>query len=304
MSTEKEYMKAIYGHLGAMLVVAVWGTTFVSSKVLLNEGLMPADIFFARFLIAYLCMLAVSHRQFSTSSPADELCMAGLGIMGGSLYFLTENMALMYSTSSNVSILVSTTPLLTTLILSLFYRSERMSRRQVAGSLIAFAGTVLVVLNGQYVLHLNPVGDTLALTASLTWAFYSLLMRRVMNRYTTDVITRKVFGYGILTILPYYVFVEPLHTDLHIWLRPSVVANIIFLGFIASTCCYLLWNWVMKVVGAVKSTNYIYFQTLVTMLAGAVVLGERITLFGFTGAVVLILGMVMALRMRRRKDAA
>ena len=127
-------------------------------------------------------------------------------------------------------------------------------------------------------------------------------MRRVMNRYPTDVITRKVFGYGILTILPYYVFVEPLHTDLHIWLRPSVAANIIFLGFIASTCCYLLWNWVMKVVGAVKSTNYIYFQTLVTMLAGA--LGERITLFGFTGAVVLILGMVMALRMRRRKDAA
>ncbi len=287
------------GHIGAFLVVSIWGTTFVSSKVLLNAGLMPADIFFARFLIAYICILSVSHKKMIADSLGDELTMAGLGLMGGSLYFLTENMALVYSTSSNVSILVSSTPLLTAIVVSIFYKSERLTRRQVLGSIVAFIGGVLVVLNGQLVLHMNPAGDTLALSAALMWAFYSLLMRRVMDRYSTDFITRKVFFYGIITIIPYFFIFHPLDVNPEIWCQPVVIGNVLFLGLIASSGCYLLWNWVMREVGAVHSTNYIYLQSLITMLFGAIILHERITLMGLSGAVILILGMVGAL-MRRK----
>lgn len=282
--------------LGALFVVLVWGSTFVSSKVLLNSGLMPADIFFFRFLMAYLLMLAVAHKRFFADTVADELTLAGLGLMGGSLYFLTENMALVYSTTSNVSILVSTTPLLTALILSLFYRSERLSLRQTIGSFVAFIGVVLVVLNGQLVLHLNPLGDTLALAASLTWAFYSLFMRRIMGRYSADFITRKIFFYGILTIIPYFFLVSPLHVNVQLLHQPVILANILFLGLVASTGCYLLWNWVMKELGAVKSTNFLYVQSLITMVAGAVVLNERITLMAIAGALILITGMILAVK--------
>lgn len=286
----------LHGHLGAIAVVTLWGTTFVSSKVLLNAGLMPADIFVIRFLMAYLCMLIISHRRMWSDSIADELTLAGLGIMGGSLYFLTENMALIYSTTANVSILVSTTPLLTAILLAIFYKSERMSRRQAAGSLLAFVGVVLVVLNGQLVLHLNPLGDALALSASLTWALYSLLMRRIMGHYSADFITRKVFFYGILTIIPYFIFVTPMNIDTALYSSPKVIGNLLYLGLAASTGGYLLWNWVMKRLGAIKSTNYIYFQTLVTMVAGALILNERITWMALAGAVVLIAGMLRALR--------
>ena len=134
-------------------MVTVWGTTFVSSKVLLNAGLQPADIFFVRFIIAYFCMIVISHRRLWSDNIRDELTLLGLGVMGGSLYFLTENMALVYSTSANVSILVSTTPLLTAMIVSACYRSERMTRTQIFGSVIAFIGAALVVLNGQVMLH-------------------------------------------------------------------------------------------------------------------------------------------------------
>lgn len=287
------------GHIGALLVVTIWGTTFVSSKVLLNAGLLPADIFFARFLIAYICLLAVSHKKIMSDSIADELTMMGLGLMGGSLYFLTENMALVYSTSSNVSILVSSTPLLTAIVVAFFYKSERLTRRQIIGSIVAFIGGVLVVLNGQILLHLNPVGDTLALSAALMWAFYSLLMRRVMSRYTTDFITRKVFFYGIITIIPYFFIIRPLDVSPEIWSQPVVIGNVLFLGLIASTGCYLLWNWVMREVGAVHSTNYIYLQSLITMLFGAIILHERITFMGLSGALILIIGMLGAL-MRRK----
>ena len=142
-------------YIVALLVVIMWGTTFVSSKVLLNNGLLPADIFFVRFLMAYICMLCMSHKRLFASSIADELTLVGLGMMGGSIYFLVENMALLHSTSSNVSILVSTTPLVTAMLLAIFYKNERLSMRQVFGSVLAFVGVVLVVLNGQIILHLK-----------------------------------------------------------------------------------------------------------------------------------------------------
>ncbi len=292
-------MRTWMAHVGAMVVVAVWGTTFVSSKVLLGHGLMPADIFLYRFLMAWLCMLVVSHRRLWSGNVRDELTLVGLGIMGGSLYFLTENMALVYSTSANVSILVSTTPMVTALLVSLFYRSDRMTCRQAVGSLCAFLGVVLVVLNGQLYLHLNPRGDVLALCASCTWACYSLLMRRVMSRYGAAFITRKVFGYGVLTILPWYGLVHPLETSPEVLLRLPVLGNLLFLGLVASTGGFLVWNRVMKVLGPVRVTNYVYFQSLVTMAVGAVVLDERVTWMALLGCIVLIAGMLMALRVAR-----
>ena len=288
-------------HFVALFVVLIWGTTFVSSKILLNSGLLPADIFFVRFVIAYCCMLCISHKRLFANSLADELTLMGLGMMGGSIYFLVENMALLHSTSSNVSILVSTTPLVTAMLLAIFYKSERMSARQIFGSVIAFIGVVLVVLNGQFILHLNPLGDALALGASFTWGFYSLFMRRIMGRYSADFITRKVFFYGLVTILPYFAFVNPLNIDLLTSGNMTIWSNLIFLGIIASTGGYLLWNWVMRKLGAVKSTNFIYLQSLVAMVAGHVILGERITFMAIAGAVILIAGMILAVRKKRSK---
>ena len=285
----------------ALFVVLMWGTTFVSSKVLLNSGLLPADIFFVRFVIAYLCMLCLSHKRLFANSIADELTLVGLGLMGGSIYFLVENMALLHSTASNVSILVSTTPLVTAMLLAIFYKSERLSARQIFGSVLAFVGVVLVVLNGQFILHLNPLGDALALGASFTWGFYSLFMRRIMGRYSADFITRKVFFYGLVTILPYFALVHPLNIGLLTSGNMTIWGNLIFLGFVASTGGYLLWNWVMRKLGAVKSTNFIYLQSLVAMVAGHVILGERITFMAIAGAVILIVGMILAVRKKRSK---
>lgn len=281
----------ILGHIGALTVVAVWGTTFVISKVLLTHGLMPADIFFYRFTMAYICMCLISHKKLFSDSFADEFTLIGLGIMGGSLYFLTENMALVYSTASNVSILVSTTPLLTALVLAIFYKSERLTARQVVFSFIAFIGVVLVVLNGQFILHLNPLGDALALGAAMTWAFYSLFMKRIMSKYSADFITRKIFFYGIITITPYFLFISPLHASTNVLLKPMIIGNLFFLGLIASMGCYLLWNWVMARLGAVRSTNYIYLQTLFTMITASIILSERITIMAVLGALILITGM-------------
>lgn len=274
----------------------IWGETFVSTKMLLNAGLMPADIFFYRFLLAYVLTWFVSYKRFFCRNITDELTTFALGVLGGSLYFLTENMALVYSTASNVAILLSSCPLLTALLLSIFYKSERLSKKQIFGSLLAFLGMVMVVLNGQLILHLNPRGDALAIGAAVCWAFYSLLMKRVMHKYSSWFISRKVFFYGLLTILPYYALVSPLNTDVNILSRPVVYGNLLYLGAVASMFCYIMWNWTLSKLGAVKATNYLYLQSLFTMLFASLILHERITWMAIAGAAILILGMIRAER--------
>ncbi len=280
----------------ALLVVAIWGETFVSSKILLSEGLMPADIFFYRFTVAYLCMVLLSHRQMWAYNLKHELMFLLMGIAGGSLYFLTENMALKYSTASNVAIIVGTTPMMTALLLACFYKDERMNIRQVIGSLIAFVGLILVVLNGRFALHLNPLGDTLALCASITWGLYSLCMKTLSSHYDTRFITRKVFGYGLLTILPWFFLVDPLQTNLSILGKPTVWVNLIYLSLVASLLCYLTWNWVLPRLGVVKATNVVYSQCAFTMAISAIVLHERIIWVAIVGTCILIGGMLLMIK--------
>lgn len=281
-------------HLVAFATVAIWGCTFVSTKVLMLNGLSPAQIFTLRFLIAYVMMLAVYHSRLWADSWRDELKMMLLGISGGSLYFLSENEAMNFTSTTNTSLIVCSCPLFATLLVRLVYRSTtRISMMQLGGSLLAFAGMVIVVLNGRFVLHLSPLGDALAFTACLSWPVYSLLMKWVSAKYGAAFITRKVFFYGVLTILPYYIFYPTLPTAA-VLTKPVVVGNLAFLGCLASMICFLTWNWCISKLGAVKATNWVYFNPITTMIFASWVLGEKITPYFLAGATCILLGMFVA----------
>ena len=299
-------------HLIAFLTVAVWGTTFVFTKLLIVNGLSPAQIFTLRFIIAYVMLTAFSllrplflRRKLQASKPdkwrkvqhrwlssnwRDEMLMLALGVTGGSIYFLSENEALRFTTATNVSLIVCSCPLFAMLIIGMFYKSERFASRHMLGSLLALLGMAIVVLNGRFVLHLSPLGDTLAFGACLSWALYSLLMKPVMYRYSALFITRKVFFYGVLTILPYYLVV-PGMPSLEVLLRPTVMANLFFLGCVASMLCYLTWSWCMARLGAVKCTNWVYLNPITTIVFAWLILDEQITPYFIAGTIFILIGL-------------
>lgn len=292
----KENARLIY-HIIALIVVVIWGSTFVFTKLLLLSGLTAAQVFLLRFLIAYSMLLVFSlsrksHRWF-TNCLRDELLMVGLGITGGSVYFLAENMALTYTTTTNTSLIVCLCPLFAALLISLFYKSERLRPIQVAGSLMAAVGVVIVVLNGRFVLHLSPVGDALAFTACMCWALYSLLLIPANKRYDALFITRKTFFYGILTILPYFIY-RPEMPPMATLTRPDVLLNILFLGCVASMLCYLTWTWVIEKLGAVIATNYVYFNPVITIICAWWILSETITVYFLLGTSLILIGMYLA----------
>ena len=262
---------------------------------MLQEGLSPAAIMILRFVLAYVLMLPFVKGKWFCKSLKDELLMVLLGISGGSLYFLLENTALVYTQASNVAIIIAATPLLTMLTVNLLDRGKGASKRLYGYSLMSLAGVALVILNGNFVLKLNPIGDLLTFGAVVTWVIYSIIIAKVQERYSSWMITRKIFFYGVVTLLPYFL-IEPWDVTWEMMSRPMVWGNIAYLGVLASLGCYMTWNIVIKRLGAVDATNYLYINPIVAMITANLLLGERITPLAIAGTALILVGVYLAER--------
>ncbi len=284
-------------HILALVTIAVWGTTFVSTKVLLAHGLTPPEIMFYRFIIAY-ALTWIFARKLWADTWKDELLLAVAGFTGGTLYFLAENTAIDYSITSNVALVVCVTPVLTALLTSLCYK-ERITARLVVGPVVSLLGVGFVVLNGT-VLQIHPLGDALALVAAFAWAVYSVVVRRFDGRYTIWFVTRKVFFYGIVTMIPF--IAAGIGGGLHLerLTIPIVTGNVLFLSVVASMLCFYSWNLVLEKLGTVRASNYMYTQPLVSLACSVAVLGEPITHIALLGTVFILVGIYVAERKQKK----
>lgn len=282
-------MKASWYHLAAIGVVAIWGTTFISTKVILNEGLSPSSIMFYRFAIAYICMWIFSRERLFANNLKDELTLMLAGLCGGTLYFVTENEALKITLASNVSLILCTAPIITMFMNRIFIKDIRLSNRLFVGSAVAMLGVGFVIYNGSNILKINPLGDILCIVAAVSWAIYTIIIKRLDSKYSITFITRKVFLYGLVCLLPMFLF-EPLDYDIEVLTKPIVWGNILFLGILASFICFLVWNIIVKKLGAIQTSNYIYLSPLVTLVTAFMVLGETISGVALIGAALILTG--------------
>ena len=130
-------MKDLGYHLLAILTIAIWGVTFVNTKVLLQHGLHPMEIFLLRFIVAYLCIWTISPRVVRSRSLADEGLFFVLGFLGGTVYFVAENTAIGLTYVNNVAFIVCTAPLITMLLAIAMMKGVKASIPLVAGSAMA-----------------------------------------------------------------------------------------------------------------------------------------------------------------------
>lgn len=299
-------------HLCALLVVTVWGASFVSTKVLTNNGLGAVEIYIYRFIFAYLLTLLACHNKLFANNWRDELMFAVCGMCGGSIYFIAENTAIIYTRVSDVSMLTTLAPLLTTLLVGALYKSERPTKWTYISSLIALAGVACIVFKDGFNSTADAkspdtlsssVGQLLALGAALSWAIYSIVLRKLNVTYSAQFITRKTFFYGLITALPFWIVsAEPMASPA-VLLRPEVLGNFLFLGVICSMGAYILWSAAMHVLGAVATNNYLYIQPIATMIIAACLFGkdDPITVIGCFGAVLIIGGLWFGDHMNHRQ---
>ena len=281
---------SILAHVGALITVTAWGVSFVSTKVLLENGLGPAEIYIYRFILAYILILIACHNRLWANSFRDELLFMTCGLCAGSIYFISENMALEYTYVTNVSLLVTTSPLITTMLMWMLYKNEKLGKGTIIGSLIAFTGVACVIFNSSSNVEIKPLGDILSLLAALSWSIYSLVLKKLNALYSVMFISRKTFFYGVLTALP-FMFFQPEICSPTILLKTEVWANLLFLGAFASMIAYILWAQSVKHLGAIKASNYMYISPIITLVASVAFLGEPLSIIGGIGCALILGGM-------------
>lgn len=281
------------GHAAALFTVLVWGTTFISTKVLLTD-FQPVEILFFRFVLGLLALLIACPRRLRGTDWRQELTFAAAGLCGVCLYYLLENIALTYTLASNVGVIISASPFFTALLTHLLTRGkEKLRPAFLLGFGVAMAGVFLISFNGAR-LALDPMGDLLAVAAALVWACYSLLSRKISSfGYHTILTTRRVFAYGILFMLPALALFG-FRPDLSRLADPVNLANLLFLGLAASALCFVTWNFAVRAIGAVGTSLYIYLVPVVTVAASLVVLHEQITPLAVLGTLLTLAGLLLS----------
>lgn len=290
-----EQNRLLPGHLLALFTALLWGTTFISTKVLLRD-FSPLEILIFRMLIGYGALLAVCPKRLALQKKSHEWLFAGAGLTGVSLYYLLENTALDHSTASNVGVIVAVAPFFSALFARFFLKEEKIGRAFVLGFLTALGGIFLIGFNGASALRLNPLGDLLAFLAALVWGLYSVFSRRLGTfGYNMILLTRRIFFYGIIFLLPAGLFMD-FRWELGRFARPVNLLNILFLGVGASAACYATWNQAIKILGVNRTSVYIYLIPVISVILSALVLKETITPLAAAGTALTLGGLILSER--------
>ena len=287
------------GQAAALVTILIWGTTFISTKVLLDT-LSPVEILFLRFSLGYLALWLAAPRRLRLTDWRQEGLFALAGLCGVTLYYGFENLALSATRASNVGVIISIAPFFTVLFSAVFLKEKRPGLRFFAGFLIAMAGIMLISFN-QEAVEIHPVGDGLAVLAAMIWAVYWLLSRRISELgYNVLLATRRTFFYGLLFMLP-LTFTQ-FSVSFPTILRPEILFNLVFLGLGASALCFVTWNLAVGILGSVKTSVTIYIVPVITAVASALVLHEPLTPKVILGLALTLGGLVLSQNINQEKE--
>lgn len=284
---------SINGHISAFVTIIIWGTTFISTKILLSD-FAPIEILFIRFVLGLAALIIISPKLFKLKSLKEELIFAGAGLSGICLYYLLENIALTQTMASNVGVIISTAPFFTAILSHIFIKNnEKLKVNFFVGFGIAIAGICLISFNGTKA-QLNPHGDILALVAAFVWAVYSLLTKKISSfGYSTIHTTRRIFTYGILFMLP-LLFVFDFKFNINKIFDMKNLLNLLYLGLGASALCFVTWSYAVKKLGAIKTSVYIYLVPVITILTSVIFLEEKLTAISALGTVFTLIGLFVS----------
>ncbi|MBD5487194.1 MAG: DMT family transporter [Lachnospiraceae bacterium] len=281
------------GHLVALFTIIIWGTTFISTKVLLTD-FRPVEILFFRFAMGFVALFLVCPHRLKAVNRRQEATFVLAGLCGICLYYLLENIALTYTMASNVGVIISVAPFFTAILSRLFLKSEGKLRTNFfIGFVVAMAGVALISFNGSK-LELNLVGDLLAVLAAFVWACYSILTKKISSfGYPVILTTRRTFFYGILFMVP-ALFLFDFRIGLERFADMTHLLNILYLGLGASALCFVTWNLAVKALGAVKTSVYIYMVPVITVVTSVLVLKEPVTWISAVGTVMAVAGLFLS----------
>lgn len=281
------------GHISALITIIIWGTTFISTKILLID-FTPIEILFFRFVIGIIALSIIYPYRLKVMDRKHHLYFAAAGICGVTLYYLLENIALTFTMASNVGVISAIVPFFTAILTYFYLKNEPLRINFFIGFVVALIGIFLISFNGTINFKVNPLGDLLAIAATLVWAIYSVISKKISSfGYHTIQATRQVFFYGILFMIP-TLFLFDFKLGFERLANPVNLFNMFFLGLGASALCFVTWNFAIKKLGAIKTSIYIYLVPVITVITAMIVLHKPLTWLAILGTFLTLTGLFIS----------
>jgi len=280
------------GLLSGLAAASIWGGMYVVSKVVLNV-VPPFTLLVMRLMLGILSLgivVALRPKANITSRQARQIFLVGFVGYGVSLGFQFVGTKL--STASNGSLVTSATPAFI-LIFAPFLLSEKTTTRRIIALIISTLGVVAVIdpRNAE----LSPAlfwGNMSLLAAALTWALYSVLVRKVTQ--TADVVTSTtiMLAGGLpsgLLLSTWEIKTQGIGT-----ITWGIIGGILFLGIISTAIAMFLWNYAFAELPAALASLTFFAQPVVGSLLGWMFLKETITPLFLIGGVLIAIGLVVS----------
>jgi drug/metabolite transporter (DMT)-like permease len=287
-------MKRWIAYAGLAITVALWGASFIATKVVLPE-LSPAAIVFVRFAMGFAVLaIAVRWRRiFQPVARRDVPLLMLLGFLGVTFHVWLQATGMQTASATTTAWIVATTPIFVALISRLFLK-EALGVVRISGITLAAMGALVVVSRGDLLAlrmgKVGAVGDWLILGSSLNWALFTVLSKRVIGDKGGHPLGLLLYvvGFGWIFSIPWAAlgggFGDIGAISGQGWLA------LIFLGVFCSGLGFIFWYRGLAEVEATQVGVFLYFEPLVTTLLAGPILGESLHVAIFIGGAAILLG--------------
>lgn len=278
--------------------IIFWGLSFVATSIII-ETLPPIFTAMIRFFIAWICLIILTKGYKPYGSLKSRILC---GIWGITLYFIFENIALRYTTPTNVSLLISTIPMFNLLYLKIF-SSIKIQKNNIIGSIISFLGVSIVIIGDHFRLEINFIGDLLTICAVISWIMYTHYLIEIEKKNTernqendffrTLSVTKSITFWGFVLLIPASI-IELVFNKTNIltpFYEGKVVISLLYLGILCSSIAYYFWNESIKFLGPRKTTNALFTIPIITALAQALILKDIPHIATIIGGTLVIIGL-------------
>ena len=282
-------------------VVVVWGVAFSGIKILLRD-IGPYSLTWARLVmagLAYTVVLPFMPKRVSQREPGDVLRLVLLGVFGAAGYHLAVNWGEQYVSAGLASLLVACMPAMVAVLAAIFLR-EHLSRRGIAGLVVAFAGVTVLALSGEGALEARSIAGVLVtLLAPISWSIYTIISKPLAARY--DGVRLNVVGawVGVGVVLPFAA------TDLHELTRLDAGGWLwmLYLGSFSTAGSYIVYAWALSRLPATVVASFVQLVPATSLLSAWILLDEVPAPTAFIGGVLVVLGVAL-LQIRARSRTA
>jgi drug/metabolite transporter (DMT)-like permease len=286
--------RTVVGLLCGLGAASIWGGMYVVSKVVL-EIIPPFALVSLRLLLGALTLVIIlMPRGFPRVPRKQFIDVLGVGFVGYGISLSLQFLGTKLSTAANGSLVTSVTPAFV-LVFAWVLLKEKITPLRLTALLLATLGVVAVI--DPRSAQLNPelfLGNILLLGAAITWALYSVLVRKATQ--SLDVLPFSLIAFigGLPVTVP--VGAWELDTLGVGEITFGVIGGILFLGVISTALAMVLWNTAFAFVDAGLASLTFFAQPVVGTLLGWLFLGEQITPLFLLGGFLIGLGLIISTR--------